>query len=95
MSVRILTTCVKGSQTSAQQAVSSFGGAAAGGAASGFGRSPSGIPPNTANIAPSSTLYVGNLFFEVSEEALERQFAHYGPIKKTRIIFDHRGLSKG
>jgi nucleolin len=74
--------------------VNSFGGAAAG-SASTRNRSSSGFGAPGSTIAPSNTLYVGNLFFEVSEEALERQFAHYGPIKKTRVIYDHRGLSKG
>ena len=44
---------------------------------------------------PNATLYVGNLFFEVSEDALQRLFAEHGAVKKTKIIFDHRGLSKG
>jgi hypothetical protein len=48
-------------------------------------------PPAT----PNSTLYVGNLYFEVSEDALQRQFTPFGPIKKVKIIYDHRGLSKG
>jgi nucleolin len=43
----------------------------------------------------NTTLYVGNLFFEVSEDALERLFVEHGAIKKTKIIYDHRGLSKG
>lgn len=46
-------------------------------------------------IAPNTTLYVGNLYFEVSEDALQRQFASFGKILKTRIVYDHRGLSKG
>ncbi|KAF2460052.1 hypothetical protein BDY21DRAFT_316907 [Lineolata rhizophorae] len=51
---------------------------------------------NTASGAVSSTtLYVGNLFFEVREEMLERVFSEYGSIKKARIVFDDRGLSKG
>jgi nucleolin len=84
-----------GSQSSTQEAVSSSSGAAAGAAATSSTRSPSGFGAAGGNISPSATLYVGNLFFEVSEEALERQFGHYGTIKKTRIIYDHRGLSKG
>jgi nucleolin len=79
--------------------VSSFAGAAAGAAASAGATartaSGAGFGAPGSNIAPSTTLYVGNLFFEVSEEALERHFASYGTIKKTRIIYDHRGLSKG
>jgi len=57
-----------------------------------FGNSSASLsdPPS-----PSQNLYIGNLFFEVTEDALEREFSRYGPIKKTKIIYDHRGLSKG
>jgi nucleolin len=55
------------------------------------GQDAAASPPSNVN----STLYVGNLFFEVSEASLERLFSEYGTIKKTKIIFDHRGLSKG
>jgi nucleolin len=84
---------------SAQEAVSTMAGAltgAVGGNSSSFDAAPRSTPLGSSpKIEPSATLYVGNLFFEVSEEALERQFAHYGAIKKVRIIYDHRGLSKG
>jgi RNA recognition motif-containing protein len=50
---------------------------------------------STGEVEPNTTVYVGNLFFEVSEESLERLFAEHGNIKKTRIVYDHRGLSKG
>lgn len=50
---------------------------------------------NANNIEANTTLYVGNLYFEVSEDALQRQFAPYGKINRTRIIYDHRGLSRG
>jgi hypothetical protein len=50
---------------------------------------------NANNIEANTTLYVGNLYFEVSEDALQRQFSPYGKINRTRIIYDHRGLSKG
>jgi nucleolin len=50
------------------------------------------VPPP---VTPHQTLYVGNLYFEVSEDALQRQFTPFGPIKKTKIVYDHRGLSKG
>jgi len=48
------------------------------------------------NVPESAkVLYVGNLFFEVSEEQLEREFSRFGAVVKTRIIYDNRGLSKG
>ncbi|TID17355.1 gb [Venturia nashicola] len=42
-----------------------------------------------------NTLYVGNLFFEVTEDSLQRLFSEHGDIQKVKIIYDHRGLSKG
>lgn len=44
---------------------------------------------------PATVLYVGNLFFDVSEDALRKEFSRFGPIKSVRIIYDSRGLSKG
>lgn len=43
----------------------------------------------------SKTLYVGNLFFDVKDHDLEKEFSKAGTIVKTRIIHDQRGLSKG
>jgi len=47
------------------------------------------------SIPPNSVLYVGNLYFEVSEDALQEHFAPFGKISRVRIVYDHRGLSKG
>ena len=58
--------------------------------------SPSSKPPYISPpVTPNNTLYVGNLYFEASEDALQRQFTPFGPIRKVRIVYDHRGLSKG
>jgi nucleolin len=46
-------------------------------------------------LTPNPVLYVGNLYFEVSEDALQEQFAPHGKISRVRIVYDHRGLSKG
>ena len=40
-------------------------------------------------------LYVGNLFFDVTEEKLKKEMERFGPVKNVKIIFDGRGLSKG
>ena len=45
--------------------------------------------------APVPTVYVGNLFFDVTAETLEQKFAEVGPIKETKVMRDGRGLSKG
>lgn len=44
---------------------------------------------------PKETVYVGNLFFDVTEEDLKREMARYGAIRKCRMMRDARGLSKG
>lgn len=44
---------------------------------------------------PKPTVYVGNLFFDVTENDLQKEFARFGTIKNVRLIKDVRGLSKG
>lgn len=44
---------------------------------------------------PKSTIYVGNLFFDVTENDLSKEFGRFGNIQRTRLIRDARGLSKG
>jgi len=55
----------------------------------------SAVANSTRAIPPTTVLYVGNLYFEVSEDALQQQFTPYGKISRVRIAYDHRGLSKG
>ncbi|KAK5149977.1 hypothetical protein LTS14_010449 [Recurvomyces mirabilis] len=40
-------------------------------------------------------LYIGNLFFEVSAQQLEAEFARFGTVTNARVVSDQRGLSKG
>ena len=58
------------------------------GQAAGFGNSP-------AYGEPSTTVYVGNLFFDVRSDDLKKEFERAGSVKEARIISDQRGLSKG
>lgn len=44
---------------------------------------------------PNPSVYVGNLFFDVTENDLQKEFSRFGEIKNVRIIRDPRGLSKG
>ncbi|KAG9992134.1 RNA-binding domain-containing protein, partial [Aureobasidium melanogenum] len=44
---------------------------------------------------PSRILYIGNLFFEIKSQDLEREFAKYGEIVNARVAEDARGLSRG
>ena len=65
------------------------------GAAAGFGAGKSSYSAPGSDLAPSTTLYVGNLFFDVRAEDLRKEFSRAGPIKEAKIIHDQRGLSKG
>ncbi|KAI5298006.1 hypothetical protein KEM55_003938 [Ascosphaera atra] len=44
---------------------------------------------------PCETVYIGNLFFDVTAEQLRGHCEQYGTVEDVRIIFDSRGLSKG
>ncbi|OAX80411.1 hypothetical protein ACJ72_05254 [Emergomyces africanus] len=46
-------------------------------------------------IKPNDTIYVGNLFFEVTAEDLKRDLAKFGTIHSVRIVYDSRGMSRG
>jgi len=41
------------------------------------------------------SLYVGNLYFEVNEEILRKEFSKFGTVNNVKIISDARGMSKG
>lgn len=44
----------------------------------------------------ATKIYVGNLSFHSSEEALRGLFEHYGPVHSVRVIEDHAtGRSRG
>ena len=47
------------------------------------------------NVEPKSTIYIGNLFFDVTENDLNKELSRFGTITKCRLIRDSRGLSKG
>ncbi|KAJ5153829.1 uncharacterized protein N7500_009268 [Penicillium coprophilum] len=44
---------------------------------------------------PKTTLYIGNLFFDVTAEDLRKHFEKYGAVENALIVHDARGLSKG
>ena len=46
-------------------------------------------------MAVSKNVYVGNLFFDVRREDLQKEFERAGPVVDAKIITDQRGLSKG
>ncbi|KAL9576008.1 MAG: hypothetical protein Q9212_007472 [Teloschistes hypoglaucus] len=45
--------------------------------------------------APVSSIYIGNLFFDVKEQDLRDEFSKCGEIESIKLIMDNRGLSKG
>lgn len=89
---------VSSTADSVKSAVQSASEAAAGaaqslGAAAGFGSQESQGRPGGEET--SSSVYVGNLFFDVRSEDLRKEFERAGPVVDTKIIMDARGLSKG
>ena len=61
----------------------------AAGASSGSARP--GYAPN----APKPTIYIGNLFFDVTEADIMKEFSKFGKVNKVTVMRDNRGLSKG
>lgn len=47
------------------------------------------------DATPSSSVYIGNLFFDVREDDLRKKFEGCGTIESVKLIMDNRGLSKG
>lgn len=46
-------------------------------------------------LAPTKTIYVGNISYGIRAEDLSREFAEFGQVVSSKIIYDPRGLSKG
>ncbi|KAG2412097.1 hypothetical protein HFD88_009653 [Aspergillus terreus] len=44
---------------------------------------------------PKETVYVGNLFYDVTAEDLRKQMEKYGVVEQVFITFDNRGISRG
>lgn len=44
---------------------------------------------------PNNTVYVGNLYYEVSPDQLKRVFSRFGEVEAVKIVYDNRGLSRG
>lgn len=93
---------VKSAATTASTTISDAAGQVADAASSAVGSSSTAAASSSAepsNADPSSpankTIYIGNLFFDVKEHDLEKEFSKAGKVMKTKIIYDQRGLSKG
>jgi hypothetical protein len=44
---------------------------------------------------PKPCIYIGNLFFDITEEDLSKEMARFGQVTSVRLMRDSRGLSKG
>lgn len=44
---------------------------------------------------PKETVFVGNLFYDVTADDLRKQMEKYGIVESVYITFDNRGISKG
>ncbi|KAL9608371.1 MAG: hypothetical protein Q9167_006785 [Letrouitia subvulpina] len=51
--------------------------------------------PEAASDEGNDTVYVGNLFFDVREEEIRKEFEKIGRVTSVKLIYDNRGLSKG
>lgn len=57
---------------------------------------PSGfVRDDERDVSPHKQLYVGNLFFDVTEEDLRKSFSRFGTVVDLKLIKDTHGLSKG
>jgi RNA recognition motif-containing protein len=43
----------------------------------------------------SASVYVGNVFFSVGPQDLEKHMSRFGRIRSVRMLYDNKGLSKG
>ena len=44
---------------------------------------------------PNNSIYVGNLYYEVTADQLKRIMTRFGEVESVRIIYDNRGISRG
>ena len=86
---------IEGVKSAASSAVEGAQSMAAGAIHSVTGSSVETSRQTGLNPEPKPTVYVGNLFFDVTENDLTKDFARFGNIHSCRIIRDARGLSKG
>lgn len=58
-------------------------------------RGSDGVGSTGASSEPTKTVYVGNIYFDVTEEDLRKEMERFGTVLNVKIIYDGRGLSKG
>jgi RNA recognition motif-containing protein len=47
------------------------------------------------NPGPRETVYIGNLFYDVTAEDLKNHMRQFGVVEKVHLITDNRGMSRG
>ncbi|KAH8732895.1 hypothetical protein GQ44DRAFT_696630 [Phaeosphaeriaceae sp. PMI808] len=47
------------------------------------------------DVPPSKTVYVGNLYYEVTADQLKKVFSRFGEVSGVKLVYDNRGLSRG
>ncbi|KAI9374395.1 hypothetical protein BJX61DRAFT_307736 [Aspergillus egyptiacus] len=48
-----------------------------------------------ARYTPKDTIFIGNLFYDVTAEDLKAQMSKYGTVEEVNVLYDSRGISKG
>lgn len=56
---------------------------------------PRRAPREKSDAPPNNTLYVGNLYYEVTADQIKRVMSRFGEVENVKIVFDNRGLSRG
>ena len=78
------------------QATEAASGVASGGAHSaGLGQQQEPRSPSGNSAPPSNIVYIGNLFFDATDEDLRREFSKAGEVVNATVKKDARGLSRG
>lgn len=44
---------------------------------------------------PKETVFIGNIFYDVTREDLKKAMEKYGVVEKVVLVLDNRGISKG
>ena len=89
-------TPIQSAASSVRDAASSVAGAAASAFSGGRSDRPwSSKSREELSQEPKETIYIGNLFFDVTENDLSKELSRFGKVEKVRMMRDGRGLSKG
>ena len=92
----VVNSAIEGVKSTASNVIEGTQSAASQAAQAVSGSTPRGSSGSSYNPQePKTTVYVGNLFFDVTENDLIKEFARFGDINTCKVMRDARGLSKG